>query len=60
MGYTSFSFIFDKETKWFENFNRKDFMRDPLEIVRYDLDLFYNDYVECCLDIKYGKKITIS
>ena len=55
--YTSFSFVFDGETKWFENFNIKDFRKDPLEIVRYDLDLLYNDYLQGCLDIKYGRKI---
>ena len=54
--YNTFDFIFRKKPASYEDF-RETTKEDLFEYASYNIDLFYRDYLEFCLDIKYDKKI---
>ena len=54
--YNPFDFIFRKKPASYEDF-RETTKEDLFEYASYNIDLFYRDYLEFCLDIKYDKKI---
>tara|TARA_R100000664_G_scaffold34158_1_gene54452 strand:+ start:2619 stop:3290 length:672 start_codon:yes stop_codon:yes gene_type:complete len=54
--YSSFEFIFDSKRQWYERFELDAWWK-PFETISRDVDAFYKDYFNSCLDIRIEEKI---